>query len=106
MPRGAGGAIIDGELVVLDEEGRPRFELMQQHAAQVAFYAFDVLQIDGTDTIGLPYEQRRALLAALRPALSSRAPPLPPAALLLSPANTDTPPAEPLPVPAVAVVRA
>lgn len=61
----AGGAIIDGELVVLDAEGRPRFELMQQHAAQVAFYAFDVLQIDGTDTIGLPYEQRRALLAAL-----------------------------------------
>ena len=61
----AGGAIIDGELVVLDAEGRPRFELMQQHAAQVAFYAFDVLQIAGTDTIGLPYEQRRALLAAL-----------------------------------------
>ncbi len=61
----AGGAILDGELVVLDAEGRPRFELMQQHAAQVAFYAFDVLQIDGTDTIGLPYEQRRALLEAL-----------------------------------------
>ena len=38
---------------------------MQRHDAQVAFYAFDVLQIDGTDTIGLPYEQRRALLAAL-----------------------------------------
>jgi bifunctional non-homologous end joining protein LigD len=61
----AGGAIIDGELVVLDGEGRPRFELMQRHESQVAFYAFDVLQIDGTDTVGLPYEQRRALLTAL-----------------------------------------
>ncbi len=61
----AGTAIIDGELVVLDAEGRPRFELMQRHESQVAFYAFDVLQIDGNDTIGLPYEHRRALLAAL-----------------------------------------
>ena len=61
----AGDAIVDGELVVLDADGRPSFELMQRHETQVAFYAFDVLQIDGTDTVGLPYEQRRALLAAL-----------------------------------------
>ena len=31
----ASTAIIDGELVVLDDTGRPRFELMQRHAAQV-----------------------------------------------------------------------
>jgi len=61
----AAGAIIDGELVVLDADGRPSFELMQRHETQVAFYAFDVLQIDGTDTVAMPYEQRRALLAAL-----------------------------------------
>ena len=58
----AGSAIIDGELVVLDDDGRPSFELMQQHATQVAFYAFDVLSVDGHDTIALPYEQRRELL--------------------------------------------
>lgn len=58
-------AIVDGELVVLDGDGRPRFELMQRHSAQVVFQAFDVLQIDGTDTVALPYEQRRALLAQL-----------------------------------------
>jgi bifunctional non-homologous end joining protein LigD len=61
----AGSAIIDGELVVLDEEGRPRFELMQQHATQVAFYAFDVLSVDGHDTINQPYERRRELLSGL-----------------------------------------
>lgn len=58
-------AVIDGELVVLDSEGRPNFELMQQHAAQVAYYPFDVLSIDAHDTIALPYEKRRELLAGL-----------------------------------------
>lgn len=61
----AGGAILDGELVVLDADGRPNFELMQRHETQVAFYVFDVLQIDGTDTVTLPYEARRALLEQL-----------------------------------------
>jgi bifunctional non-homologous end joining protein LigD len=61
----ASSAIIDGELVVLDADGRPSFELMQQHATQVAFYVFDVLSIDGHDTIGLPYEQRRELVLGL-----------------------------------------
>lgn len=61
----AESAIVDGELVVLDEAGRPSFELMQQHATQVAFYAFDVLSVNGHDTIGLPYESRRELLGGL-----------------------------------------
>jgi bifunctional non-homologous end joining protein LigD len=61
----APSAIIDGELVVLDADGRPDFELMQQHATQVAFYAFDVLSVDGHDTIALPYESRRELLTGL-----------------------------------------
>ena len=61
----AGSAIVAGELVVLDADGRPDFGMLQRHQTQVAFYAFDVLQIDGTDCIALPYEQRRALLAAL-----------------------------------------
>jgi bifunctional non-homologous end joining protein LigD len=61
----ATSAIIDGELVVLDSEGRPSFELMQQHATQVAFYVFDVLSVDGHDTVGLAYEQRRDLVSGL-----------------------------------------
>jgi len=61
----ATSTILDGELVVLDPSGRPSFEMLQRHETQVAFYAFDVLQIDGTDTIALPYEHRRALLGHL-----------------------------------------
>jgi bifunctional non-homologous end joining protein LigD len=54
--------ILDGELVVLDDLGRPRFELLQVHKRQAALVMFDVLNIDGHDTIELPYEDRRALL--------------------------------------------
>ena len=63
---GARRAVLDGELVVLDDDGRPRFELIQRHAIEkreAAFYAFDVLSIDDHDTITLPYEDRRRLLA-------------------------------------------
>ena len=58
----AGRAILDGELVVLDDDGRPRFELIQRHERQAAYYVFDVLSIEGQDTIELPYEDRRRLL--------------------------------------------
>jgi len=61
----AESAILDGELVVLDDQGRPRFELLQIHTRQAALVVFDVLQIDGHDTIGLPYEDRRRLLDQL-----------------------------------------
>ncbi|MAT05110.1 MAG: hypothetical protein CL424_08715 [Acidimicrobiaceae bacterium] len=56
-------AILDGELVVLDDDGMPRFELMQRHEREVVFQVFDVLHLDGRDTIELPYEDRRQLLA-------------------------------------------
>ena len=58
----AGTAILDAEFVVLDDDGRPRFELVQRHERPGALYLFDVLRIDDHDTIGLPYEDRRALL--------------------------------------------
>jgi len=61
----AGRAILDGELVVLDDEGRPRFELIQRHERQAAFYIFDVLSVEGQDTIELKYEDRRRLLSDL-----------------------------------------
>ena len=54
--------MLDGELVVLDDVGRPRFELIQRHEREAALYVFDVLSIDGHDTIAEPYEERRRLL--------------------------------------------
>lgn len=67
LPSGvhAGSAVLDGELVVLDDDGRPRFELMQRHERPAVLFVFDVLRIDEHDTIGLPYEDRRRLLEQL-----------------------------------------
>ncbi len=61
----ASRAVLDGEIVVFGDDGRPSFEGLQRHDTQVVFQAFDVLEIDGIDTIGLPYEQRRELLVQL-----------------------------------------
>jgi bifunctional non-homologous end joining protein LigD len=57
--------VLDGELVVLDDDGRPRFDLVQRHERPAAFFAFDVLMVDGHDTIDLAYEDRRRLLDQL-----------------------------------------
>ncbi len=65
----ASTAILDSELVVFDDDGRPRFDLVQQSgvgsARQAVLQLFDVLHVDGTDVIDLPYEARRRLLDQL-----------------------------------------
>lgn len=55
-------AILDTELVVLDDQGKPRFELVQRHERQAVLYVFDVLRIGDHNTIDLAYEDRRKLL--------------------------------------------
>jgi bifunctional non-homologous end joining protein LigD len=75
----ARNAILDGEVVALDEEGRASFSLMQQRtgfrpggrrAAEkadvpVLYYAFDLLYLDGYDWRRVPLEERKAKLASL-----------------------------------------
>jgi len=65
----ASAAVLDSELVVFDDEGRPRFELVQNSGVgstrQAVLQVFDVLSMDGTDTIELAYEDRRRLLDQL-----------------------------------------
>jgi bifunctional non-homologous end joining protein LigD len=65
----ASSAILDAELVVFGDDGRPRFELVQQSGVgstrEAVLQFFDVLQVDGTDVIDLPYEARRRLLDQL-----------------------------------------
>jgi bifunctional non-homologous end joining protein LigD len=59
--------IIDGEVVALDEEGRPSFSLLQNYGssrAPLVFYAFDVLMLRGKDVTGEPLSKRRELLEA------------------------------------------
>lgn len=76
---GKRSAVVDGEVVALDAEGRPRFQLIQQRmgltsAAMVAqraketpvdFVIFDLLHLDGRCTRDLPYVERRELLLDL-----------------------------------------
>ena len=62
-------AILDAELVVFDDDGRPSFELVQRSGVgserEAVLHFFDALSVDGADTIGLPYLDRRRLLDAL-----------------------------------------
>jgi bifunctional non-homologous end joining protein LigD len=72
-------AILDGEVVALDAEGRASFSLMQQrtgfrpggHRAaakadvSVLYYAFDLLYLDGYDWRRMPLEERKAKLASI-----------------------------------------
>ena len=61
----ADSAVLDGEVVCFDGAGRSRFEWLQQGTHPVTFVIFDVLGINGHETMGLPYEQRRQLLSTL-----------------------------------------
>lgn len=76
---GAPGAVLDGEVVVLDQDGRPDFQALSPRmhvtsaerahemarTAPVTYIVFDVLEIGGTATLTLPLEQRRELLESL-----------------------------------------
>jgi DNA ligase D-like protein (predicted ligase) len=57
--------VIDGEVVALDEEGRPSFNILQNFASSsvpIIFYAFDLLILSGRDVMKEPLTERRALL--------------------------------------------
>ncbi|HYM62183.1 MAG TPA: DNA ligase D [Thermoanaerobaculia bacterium] len=61
----AGDLVLDGEVVVLDADGAPRFELLQRGEANETYIVFDVLWAAGEDLRKLPYVERRARLAKL-----------------------------------------
>ena len=63
-----GDFAIDGEIVALDEQGRPSFQLLQNSDSQqppIYFYAFDLLNNDGEDLTRAPLERRREALNQL-----------------------------------------
>jgi len=75
----AKNAILDGEVVALDADGRPSFSLMQQRTGfrpggrrsapkadvPVLYYAFDLLYLDGYDWRRMRLEERKAKLATI-----------------------------------------
>jgi bifunctional non-homologous end joining protein LigD len=56
--------VIDGEVVALDGDGKPSFNLLQNYAAgaDLHFFIFDVLILKGKDVMGEPLVERRELL--------------------------------------------
>ena len=54
--------VLDGEIVVLDEHGAPRFQLLQQGDRREIFVVFDILWLDGQDLRRKTYDERRRLL--------------------------------------------
>ncbi len=63
--------VLDGEIVVLDNDGRPHFEWIQnwRQAPQdhLHYYAFDILWCDGHDVRTMPLIERKALLKNVLP---------------------------------------
>lgn len=72
-------AILDGEIVALDEHGHSSFSLMQQRTGfrdrnrraaprseiSVLYYVFDLLYLDGYDLRRVPLENRKEVLASI-----------------------------------------
>lgn len=71
-----GDAIVDGEIVAFDANGRPSFSMLQNRMhltrpreierevvrTPVVYMVFDLLRLDGHDLSSMPLSQRRALL--------------------------------------------
>src|SRR5271166_196768 len=59
--------VVDGEVVAIDDEGRPSFSDLQNYRASSAslfYYLFDLLTYRGQDLRGRPLKERRILLAS------------------------------------------
>jgi bifunctional non-homologous end joining protein LigD len=62
-------AIIDGEVVAVNNAGKPSFQILQNRKSlgrdwHIVYYAFDLLNLDGEDLTRLPLEQRKEKLRA------------------------------------------
>src|ERR1035437_6889921 len=72
-------AVLDGEIVAFDDDGRPSFERLQRRmhvtaasavrrlaaSTPVVYAIFDLLYLDGHPLLELPYHERRSRLEAL-----------------------------------------
>jgi bifunctional non-homologous end joining protein LigD len=64
-------AVLDGEIVVLNDEGTPDFQYLQHYSENqfrpIQYYVFDLLELNGEDTTGLPLIDRKELLQKIIP---------------------------------------
>lgn len=64
--------ILDGEMVMLDSKGLPQFNALQNYEEEstkgtLVYYVFDLLHLNGHDTVELPLLDRKELLKSLLP---------------------------------------
>lgn len=64
-------AVLDGEIVAVDDNGVASFQLLQQHLktgeGTLVYYVFDILYLDGYDLTGLPLRKRKEILQRALP---------------------------------------
>ena len=60
-------AIIDGEVIAVNESGRPQFYELLRVPRSASYVAFDILWADGTDLRSSPLSDRRKRLQAILP---------------------------------------
>ncbi|MFZ5449932.1 MAG: non-homologous end-joining DNA ligase [Thermodesulfobacteriota bacterium] len=68
-------AVLDGEIVVVDQQGRPDFQMLQNYPAtgrgHLLYYVFDILFCNGRDLTHLPLVRRKELLQKILPAVGN-----------------------------------
>lgn len=64
-------AILDGEIVVVDDRGHPDFQRLQDYqksgSGHLVYYVFDLLYFQGHELINLPLVRRKELLKKILP---------------------------------------
>jgi DNA ligase D-like protein (predicted ligase) len=58
--------MLDGEIVAIDDQGRPTFQALHHRTIKgihIVYYAFDILHLDGRDLKNDPLDRRREVLA-------------------------------------------
>jgi len=62
-------AVLDGEIVIVDEEGKSSFQKLQHYEENtqypICYYVFDLLELNGQDICDQPLLERKKLLRAL-----------------------------------------
>ncbi|MDQ3099049.1 MAG: DNA ligase D [bacterium] len=72
LKRFPGNAVLDGEIVVVDEIGHPHFQWLQDYPndkGELIYYVFDLLYYHGHNLTSLPLHRRKELLQGLLPPL-------------------------------------
>jgi DNA ligase D-like protein (predicted ligase) len=59
------GTVVDGEVVALDDRGRPNFHLLPGRKGSIHFYIFDLLYLNNRNLMGVPLLGRRDALRTI-----------------------------------------